>query len=52
MNGADWSKRYPLIVKDASRVNGTAVLDAEVVWLDSDGVPNFDIEQLCWPSIF
>jgi ATP-dependent DNA ligase len=42
MNGADWSKRYPLIIKDASKINGTVVIDAEVVWLDSDGVPNFD----------
>src|SRR5262245_17860707 len=42
MNGADWSKRYPLIIKDASKVKGTAVLDAEVVWLGSDGVPNFE----------
>src|SRR5215510_14232472 len=42
INGADWSKRYPLIVETAARINGTAILDAEVVWLDSDGVPNFD----------
>src|SRR5262245_11530805 len=42
MNAADWSKRYPLIRKGAGRINGSAVLDAEVVWLDSEGVPNFD----------
>jgi bifunctional non-homologous end joining protein LigD len=42
MNGADWSKRYPLIVADAARIEGSAVLDAEVVWLDSDGVANFE----------
>jgi bifunctional non-homologous end joining protein LigD len=40
--GADWSKRYPLIVKDASRIEGTAILDAEVVWLDSKGVSVFE----------
>jgi len=33
INGADWSKRYPLIVQAASRIEGSAILDAEVVWL-------------------
>ena len=42
MNGADWSKRYPLIVEAAARINATAILDAEVVWLGLDGVPDFD----------
>jgi bifunctional non-homologous end joining protein LigD len=42
INGADWSKRYPLIADAAARLNGTAVLDAEVVWLGLDGVPDFD----------
>jgi bifunctional non-homologous end joining protein LigD len=42
INGADWSKRYPLIVESAARINGTAILDAEVVWLGLDGVPDFD----------
>jgi ATP-dependent DNA ligase len=37
MSGADWSKRYPLIVESAARINGTAILDAEVVWIGSDG---------------
>jgi hypothetical protein len=37
MNGADGSKRYPLIVEAAARINGTAILDAEVVWLGLDG---------------
>ena len=42
MNGADWSKRYPRIVESASTIKGAAVLDAEAVWLDSEGVPNFE----------
>ena len=42
MNGADWSKRYPLIVESAARINGTAIIDAEVVWVGSDGVADFD----------
>ena len=42
MNGADWSKRYPLIVQDAARIEGSAILDAEVVWLDPDGVADFE----------
>ena len=43
MNGADWTKRYPQIVRMASRIRGAAIIDAEVVWLDQDGVPNFDL---------
>jgi bifunctional non-homologous end joining protein LigD len=42
INGADWSKRYPLIAEAAARLNGTAILDAEVVWLGLDSVPDFD----------
>jgi len=42
MNGADWSKRYPLIVESAARINGAAIIDAEVVWIGSDGVADFD----------
>jgi bifunctional non-homologous end joining protein LigD len=42
INGADWSKRYPLIVEAARTIDGSAILDAEVVWLGSDGAANFD----------
>jgi bifunctional non-homologous end joining protein LigD len=42
MNGADWSKRYPRIVEAAARIKGSAVMDAEVVYLDEKGVANFD----------
>jgi ATP-dependent DNA ligase len=42
MNGADWSKRYPRIVESAARITGTALLDAEVVWIGPDGVADFD----------
>ncbi|MGA7532063.1 MAG: hypothetical protein WBW27_09240, partial [Pseudolabrys sp.] len=31
MNGADWTRRYPLIVDDAHRLKGSAILDAEVI---------------------
>src|SRR5262245_8449351 len=41
INGADWSKRYPLIVNSAAYIQGSAILDAEVVWLDGDGVAQF-----------
>ena len=41
MNGADWSKRYPLIIAEAARLKGSAILDAEVVCSDKDGVPDF-----------
>ena len=42
MNGADWSKRYPLIVQDAARIKGSAILDAEAVWLDPNGMADFE----------
>ena len=42
MNGADWSERYPLIVKAAGRIKGSAIIDAEVVCLDAEGVADFD----------
>src|SRR5262249_28771574 len=43
MNGADWSKRYPMIVRDAALINGSAIFDAEVVCSGKDGVPDFDL---------
>ena len=43
MNGADWSKRYPLIIAEAARLKGVAILDAEVVCSDKDGVPDFGL---------
>jgi bifunctional non-homologous end joining protein LigD len=42
ITGADWSKRYPLIVEAAGKINGNAILDAEVVWPDPDGISQFD----------
>src|SRR5262245_23256324 len=42
INGANWSKRYPVIVEAASRIKGSAIIDAEVVWLDSEGMAIFD----------
>jgi bifunctional non-homologous end joining protein LigD len=41
-NGADWSKRYPRIVEQAARIKGSAIIDAEAVWLDRDGIAQFD----------
>jgi bifunctional non-homologous end joining protein LigD len=38
INGADWSKRYPLIVRDAARIEGSAIIDSEMVWLDQEGM--------------
>ena len=31
-----------MIVEGTARIKGTAILDAEVVWLGLDGVPDFD----------
>src|SRR5215510_280206 len=47
MNGADWSRRYPLIVEAAARIDVAAILDAEVVWIGSDGVADFDALYSC-----
>ena len=43
-NGADWSKCYPLISESAGRIQGSAILDTEVVWLDPDGM---DLPAVC-----
>jgi bifunctional non-homologous end joining protein LigD len=43
MNGADWTSRYPIIVAEASRLDGSAIIDAEVVCTDEDGVPDFEL---------
>src|SRR5512139_1888000 len=42
MNGADWTKRYPCIGEQAAKIKGSAIIDAEVVWLDGEGVAQFD----------
>jgi ATP-dependent DNA ligase len=31
IDGNNWTDRYPRIVEEATRINGSAVLDAEVV---------------------
>ena len=42
MNAADWTKRYPRIVEQAAQIKGAAIIDAEVVCLDAQGVADFD----------
>jgi bifunctional non-homologous end joining protein LigD len=42
MNGNDWTKRYPRIVEEAARLRAPLIIDAEVVHLSTDGVPDFD----------
>jgi bifunctional non-homologous end joining protein LigD len=42
MNAADWTKRYPRIVEQAAQIKGSAIIDAEAVWLDTDGIAQFD----------
>jgi len=44
-NGAEWSERYSLVVKAAARIKGSAVIDAEVVCLDAEGIADFDPAQ-------
>src|SRR4029450_10585208 len=43
MNGADWSKRYPLIVGEGRGINGTGIMDAEVICTDGKGIPTFEM---------
>jgi bifunctional non-homologous end joining protein LigD len=43
MNGADWTSRYPLILAEASRLDGSVIVDAEVVCAGEDGVPDFEL---------
>src|SRR5262245_14825940 len=43
MNSADWSKRYPRIVKEAARIKGSAVMHAEGVCLIKKGIPDCDM---------
>ena len=43
MNGTNWSDRYPRIADDAARIKGDANIDAEVVCLDSKGIPQFEL---------
>jgi ATP-dependent DNA ligase len=42
MNGNNWTDRYPRIVEDAARLRAPLVIDAEVVHLSPDSVPDFD----------
>ena len=41
MNASDWTKRYPRIVEQAAQIKGSAIIDAEAVWLDTDGIAQF-----------
>jgi bifunctional non-homologous end joining protein LigD len=42
MNRANWTDRYPRIIEEAARMQGSAILDAEAVCLDEKGVAQFD----------
>ena len=42
INAADWTKRYPRIAERAAQIKGSAIIDAEAVWLDTDGIAQFD----------
>ena len=42
MSGADWTTRYPRILVEAARIKRAAIIDAEAVCLDDQGVASFD----------
>ena len=46
MNGSDLSDRYLLITEEAARLKDPAILDAEVVCADKNGVPDFGLLQV------
>jgi bifunctional non-homologous end joining protein LigD len=42
MSGYDWTDRYPLIVKAAGKIKGTAIIDAEAAIVGADGISDFE----------
>jgi ATP-dependent DNA ligase len=42
MNAANWTDRYPLVVEQASRLKGSAIIDAELICTDAEGRAHFD----------
>ena len=42
MNAANWTYRYPLVTAAAARLKVSAIVDAELVCTDADGVSQFD----------
>ena len=42
MNASDWTARYPRILVEAARLKGSAIIDAEVVYLSPEGVADFE----------
>ncbi len=43
MNANDWTARYSLIVQEAARLKGIAIIDAEAVCLGDDRAADFDM---------
>ena len=41
--GQTGRNRYPLIIEEAARINVTAIMDAEVVCADGEGIPTFEM---------
>lgn len=44
-SGKDWTAKYPLVAKALQKLKHSAVLDGEVVWLDTEGRSNFQLLQ-------
>lgn len=44
-NGNSFNKSYPLLVDALSKMNVDAVLDGEIVVMDKDGIPSFQLLQ-------
>ncbi|MBI2269743.1 MAG: DNA ligase D [Bacteroidetes bacterium] len=44
-NGITFNSSYPLVIKELKKININAVLDGEIVVMDEDGNPNFQLLQ-------
>src|SRR5690606_28642603 len=49
-NGLSFEKKYPVIADALSKIKKNAVLDGEIVALDKDGMPNFQLLQHYEPN--
>jgi bifunctional non-homologous end joining protein LigD len=43
--GEDYSKKYPAVVKAVKEIEGDFIIDGEVVYINQEGKPDFDLLQ-------
>jgi bifunctional non-homologous end joining protein LigD len=52
INGYDWSNRYPLIMEEATRINVTAIMDAEVICTNKETLHSRCSDHLAFACAF